>query len=1008
MNNNHYSSLDEFNRTEVPFNRDNTVLDLFLNCAKTYPDNTAIIYEDRRYTYHEVDDITTRLACRIVAEGGHKGLVASVLVPRCEYIPIVPLAVLKAGMTYVPLDHTYPAERLEFIIENSDSNLLIATQAEMSLIDCKCNTILLPDANDCMEIMNWDNAGASTLQKTMADDLLTILYTSGTTGNPKGVLIPHMSAIVHSNFMRRKFRITEHDVYGAYCSFGFDVCNMDLFLPLTCGASLCVVPQEIKLDLEKLFHYFCANNVSLTFLPTAIGSRYVSSFPSGTLRCIMIGGEKLLPWGQVYDDCEVYNVYGPTEAFDFNVTYLVRGCEAEIPVGKPNDNTRFYILSESGDRVDIGEEGEICLAGPQVSRGYLKLPELTAKVFTPNPFADGDYGVLYHTGDLGYYRPDGNIIVVGRRDTQVKIRGNRLELKEVEAAVRRFPNIIDATVDAKTLHDGRKVLVAYVVSDKMIPAKDLCRFVGGHKPSYMIPSAVVQMNALPLNQNGKVNRRLLPMPELISDKAYVAPRNEVEEILCDAFSVVLGIGQVGIDDDFMEMGVDSLNIMSIIELCKGIKGLNAGILVSKGTVRKISESLNDDVTDTLDTTPQKDYPVSEGVEGIFQFCTTVPDNTFLHEDLGLRIDRNIDVERLRKAIVCAVNNHPGLKTRFRRNAEGKIRMYRNDSEPVHVTMRNTRECELEDIKNTFVRFYDMRHEPMYRIEIITTEASTYLLMDIHHLVIDGVSFDVLLEDISRSYLNKPLEPEIWTAFDVELYKQKLVGGKLYEEGRQWFERTFGSLTCYCLPEPDVANPSDTMEPAYHSAVLPLSKKKLEGLCVGLNTTLNILAQTAFAHTLAKYTGQKEVFFVCTSDGRDNIKTQRTTGMFSRLEPVFYSFSECQSLSQMLIDANRMRLQCIAHRAFPLSHLSVSRALMNKCIFTNQSGLDRHRAFCGFESEMFNFRNTGTQFGISTELFLMNDLQTLYFRITYKKTLYTPAFIARFANDLVQTLVSFTE
>lgn len=999
--------LDEFNQTEVPFDREKTVLDLFLDCVKKYPDNTAIIYDGRRYTYRDVDEITTRLACRILNEGGTKGMVASVLIPRCEYMPIVPLALLKAGMTYVPLDCTYPEERLDYIIGNSGSQFIIATAAEASLVQSSVKTILLPEPQCCAEIKGWDDAAKSSLRKATADDLLTILYTSGTTGAPKGTLIPHMSAIVLSDFMRRKFRLSESDIYGSYCSYGFDVCNMDLFLAMTCGAALCIVPEEIKLNLDALHDYLNSNEVSVVYFPTAIGSRYVSMCDSGTLRCVLIAGEKLLPWGRVYDDCEVYNCYGPTEAFDFNSCYLVKGDETDIPIGKPNDNTHFYILSENGDRVGIAEEGEICIAGPQVTRGYLNLPERTAKVFTPNPYAGGDYGVLYHTGDLGYYREDGNMMVIGRRDTQVKIRGNRLELKEVESAVRLYPGVEDAVVDAKTLPDGRKVLVAYVVSKEDIPAKDLCRFVGEHKPSYMIPSAVMQLDTLPLNQNGKVNRKQLPMPEMLSDSGYAAPRNQMEERLCDAYSVVLGIGQVGIDDDFIELGGDSLTVMSVVELCHDIPGLNANVLISNGTVRKVSAVLNGISPHlTIDTTPRTDYPVLDVYEGTFEYCTSIPENTILHEELGVKIDKAIDVERLRHAIIKAVDNHPGLKARFRRNADGELRMYRNDNDEVQVSVRTASEAEFEEIKNGFIRFFDMRVEPLYRFEIILTEENTYFLMDIHHLVTDGRSMDILLDDISDAYMGKPLQPEEWTIFDAVAYQKQLIGSPLYEEGRAWFENTFGSLTCDILPAPDVENPSDVLALEEYRINLPMTRDELEKCCARLNTTFSILTQCAFACTLGKHTGQDEVLFVSTVDGRGQSEIQRTSGYFAMCEPVY---CKCNvPLRQMLHEATKMRLLCMAHHAFPFMHLSNGVRLLSKNLFQDQTSIGKHQMFCGFKSSLFNFHKNTSSFNLSVDLYLLDDMQTISAHIIYNKNQYTPALITCLADDFVQGLESFTE
>lgn len=993
--------LDEINDTYVAFDKTKTVLDLFCECVEQYSDNIAIVYENRRITYAQLDEITTKLACRIVEEGGKMGGRVAVLIPRCEYMPIVPLALFKAGMSYVPLDYTYPSERLSYIIADADVQMVIGTANELTLAEYSCSSLLLPEAEHCCDIMTWSDELKSSLEKVKATELFTILYTSGTTGKPKGALLSHMQPIVLSDFMRRKFDLTSRDVVGTYCSYGFDVCNMDMFLPLTCGAALCIVPQELKLDLLALNIYLNQNDVALIFLPTAIGSQYIRRYESGSLRNILIGGEKLLPWKDVYTDCNVYNVCGPTECFDFNFTYLIKGDEDNLPIGRPNDNNQCYIVSEDMERVAQGEVGEICLAGLQVGMGYLNLPELTAKSFTNNPFADGDYSTLYHTGDLGYVDGDGNVVVIGRKDTQVKIQGNRIELKEVEAVVREYPGICEATVDVKTLDNGRKILVAYVTSEDTISADDLCRFIGERKPSYMIPTAIIQMDAIPLNQNGKVDRRRLPMPEMTANQSYVAPRNILEEELCEVFAAVLGLPEVGIDDDIVELGGDSLSVLTILDLCKHIQGLTAQILIGQGTPRKIGEMLSQltDIVD-IDTSVKADYPVFGLQDEYFELLESVPGNMFLHVERNLEIDSSIDALRLKLAIEKAINNHPGLKATFGRNEKGEARMYRHDDATPVVAVCNASEDSMEQVKNDFMVPFDMANGPLYHIQIVETEKSKYLLMDFLHFVIDGPSLDLFIEDVSLAYSDKELMPETWTAFDVATFESALMASTQYDEGRQWFEDTFAHLDCDKLPVGDVGRDTEPTETGLLFIPLEITKAELEEACSRLKTTPAMLTGAAYAKLMAEYTEQDEVLFVTVSNGRDIPQKIRTMGVFSKGEPVY-----CKSslpVAELTEQMNKLRLNCIAHNAFPYSHLSISSRLGSRHFFQYQANSSLTE-FCNKPVRSFTIKGDEAYYGLTNEIMCDDSGINLYYNMVYKSNIYTEAFARQYIADYIRIL-----
>lgn len=982
-----------------------TILNLFKDNAKRYPDNTAVIYGNRHYTYREIDEITSRLACRIMEIGGAHGRTASVLIPRCEYMPIVPLALMKAGMTYVPLDYTYPAERLSFIISDSSSDLLIGTEEETALVGNDVKRLLLPNPEDCKDILAWSDGNGMEMMEVEENDVFSILYTSGTTGNPKGAIIPHRSPMVLADFMRRKFRMTPEDIYGTYSSYGFDACNMDIFLPLTCGAALCIIPQEAKMEMAKLYEHINTNGVSMVFLPTAIGTQYVTQHKSGSLRCILTGGEKLMPWGKAYDDCEIYNIYGPTECFMFNSCYLVRGDEEEIPVGKANDGNRIYIVTGNGEEAKEGETGEVCIAGCQVGLGYLNNEELTERVFTKNPFADGDYGMLYHTGDLGYCREDGNIMIVGRKDSQVKINGNRLELKEVETVIRHYHDIKDVAADAKKLSNGRKVLVAYVVSDVVIDTKELCRYISERKPSYMVPSAVMQLEQIPLNQNGKVDHRSLPMPTLELTDNYVAPRNEMEEKLCNIFSQVLGVQGIGIDHDMVEIGGDSLSIMKILEACSELPGLNAALLIEKGTARRIAEALQEVSANTIIAEKQADYPLYGLQSVMYDYYVSTPGNMLLQVEQGVRMSREVDTERLRKAVITTVNNHPVLKARFRRNANGEPRMVRNDEEEVLVDVCQAKECDIEGIIDGMVKYFNLADEPCYRIKIVETEEYKYLIFNMHHFVTDGASMAILLENIDKAYKGEPLTKEIWTAFEMALHQDKITDTAEYEAAKEWYTETFDKLTCDILPKGDLAEDGDPVSHKSYIHHLNITKAELEKKCKELNTTTTILANTAYAYNIGRFTNQEEAVFVTISEGRNMMENQKSIGCFAKCEPIYCKWNKETKLSQLLEETKMLSYQRMTHSSFPFAELNICNSLMNKIIFVNQIYMEELKEFCGHEASELRINAEEIYFGIGTQLFLDESNDKLYLALMYRESRYSEDFIRQYCESLEEILTS---
>ena len=602
--------LDSFNDSDRPYDDTQTVVSLFRRQAKSTPDAEAVVFKDHRYTYAEVDDISDRIAGYILSKGLGVGDAVSIIIPRCEWMVIASIGILKAGCAYQPLDSSYPKERLNFMVKDADAKLLIADESLRDLLDEYDGEILLTKellklppltAEACAQL----SAVGSQLKPSSR---FILLYTSGSTGVPKGCQLTHGNLVCYCNWYWRYYDLKpEHNV-AEYASYGFDVHQEGIYPPLTGGSTVHIIPEELRLDLMALNEYLEREHITHTFMTTQVGYQFATNIENHSLLHMSVAGEKLAsiapPHGYL-----LHNGYGPTEATILISIYPVTRKETDVPIGKPLDNVRLYVVDQQGHRLPMGAMGELWAAGPQVALGYLNRPDKNAEVFIQNPFTTEEkYIRAYRTGDIVRYLPSGDIQFVGRRDGQMKIRGFRIELKEVEAVIREYPGIKDATVQAFDYPNGGKFIAAYVVSDEKVDIQALHAFIKERKPPYMVPAATMQIDAIPLNQNQKVNKRVLPVPQLTTeDRTYVAPKGETETLLCDIFASILSLDKVGATDNFFELGGTSLMVIRvIIEAGKAGKHFAYADLFSHPTPRQLAAMVDgqtpaEDVADTTIT-----------------------------------------------------------------------------------------------------------------------------------------------------------------------------------------------------------------------------------------------------------------------------------------------------------------------------------------------------------------------------------------------------------------------
>jgi amino acid adenylation domain-containing protein len=478
------------------------------------------------------------------------------------------LGILKAGGAYVPLDPAYPRERLEFMLEDAQISVLLTQQPLVNSRFPKYGEyggrVVLLDTN--WVTVNQDNEKISSSGVT-DENLAYAIYTSGSTGQPKGVQVSHKAMVNFINAMGEKLELTNQDILLSVTTLCFDIAALEIFLPICIGARLELVSPEVASDGLQLSERLCRSNSTVMQATPATWSLILEAgWPGNNKLKALCGGEILLRdlANQLRERvASLWNLYGPTETTIWSATYKVAFGESSISIGNPIANTQIYILDSHLQPVPIGVKGELYIGGSGLARGYLNRPDLTCEKFIPDPLSKDPGSRLYKTGDLARYLPNGNIEFLGRLDQQVKIRGFRIELGEIEAVLAQHPALRETVIIANEDVSGGKRLVAYIVlkEEQASTMDELRQFLKGKLPNYMVPSAFVFLDSLPLTSNGKVDRRALPAPEQSrpdSRTTFVTPRTPVEHQIADIWTQVLKLDRVGIHDNFFELGGHSL------------------------------------------------------------------------------------------------------------------------------------------------------------------------------------------------------------------------------------------------------------------------------------------------------------------------------------------------------------------------------------------------------------------------------------------------------------------
>ena len=1003
--------LDSFNATErEEYDDSATILSYFAAHTAANPLHPAVVYKERSYTYREVDELSNKIAHYIHNQGLGRGDVVAVLIPRSEWMMIASLGVLKAGCGYEPLDPSYPRERLQFMTEDAGVHLIIGDGALLSEMDLGIERMLLTS-----DIAALDVPDTPLAIEPSPNDLFIMLYTSGSTGVPKGCMIEHRNVLSFALSHSRICDITSESRVAAYASYGFDASLMDIYGTIVSGATLHIIAEELRLDFVALNDYFIKHRITTSFMTTQVGFQFATACESPYLKTLMVGGEKLASI-EPPKSFKLFNAYGPTECCVYTNVYHVAKYEDNIPIGKALPDVKLYVVDAHGRRLPAGAVGELWVAGRQVSRGYLNREEQMAKVFTPNPFNnDPLYNRVYHTGDIVRYLTDGNIQFVGRRDGQVKIRGFRIELKEIESIIRQYPDIRDVTVQAFDEEGGGKYVAAYIVSDRSIDIKSLNDFILEDKPPYMVPAVTMQIERIPLTQNHKVDKRALPKPERQAD-SYEAesnvPMNLLESELHAIIASVINTEQFGVTTPLAYVGLTSIASIKLTtqiykrygvavdskSLLKGgtLQSIENTILAELLAADKGATSVAETTTTTIDSAP-----LSYAQMGVYYECMKQPLATTYNIPYSLHFPTGTDTGRLTEAIKRLVAAHPELDVRFETTAEGVVEQQRGGYGEPNVTYTRATEEELERLKESFVHPFHLGKEPLYRFSIVESDSGVHLLADIHHLVADGYSLDLFNRQLCTLLDGGSIEEESYDYLRFAHEQQRNEGDEAFTAAKGFFSEALAE----CEGCSELAADFKAGESAGHSQriSLPFDLSRVESLSreVGVTPAHTMLAVANY--TLSRYTNNRHIYIATVSNGRSNLRVADTVGMFVNTLALHAHITE-QSVEEFIRAVSENFDGAIRHENYPFARIATDYNFAFATNYAYQIGVVTEYSVGGKEVRMGELRLDVPKQKLDIMITEVDGHAVI--QLQYNDAIYSEESIRRFGESMLAVLDGF--
>ncbi|WHZ21721.1 MAG: polyketide synthase module [Nitrospira sp.] len=912
--------LKEWNTTETDYPTTQTISQLFEAQVARTPTAVAVKSDHQQVTYEELNARANQLARYLREQGVGPDVLVGLYVERSLEMVIGLLGILKAGGAYVPLDPHYPTERLAYMLVDSRPAIVLTQAHLQATIPARDMSILCLDSQ-------WEviatYACMNLVPVGQPEQLAYVIYTSGSTGRPKGISVTHRSLVNHGMAMVTMYGLSPDDRVLQFSSISFDVLIEECIPTWLTGATVVLRSSESTETYSDFHAFIRETNITVLNLPTPYWAGWIghiehtdAAMPPA-LRLVVAGSEKaavddVRRWRRIASDAIGWcNAYGPTET---TVTASVYAPDSRtdwlpmstVPIGRPIANVELYVLDSDLQPVPLGAVGELYIAGTGLARGYLNRPNLTAAAFGPHPFSEQPGQRLYRTGDLGRYRADGTLEFLGRRDQQVKVRGFRIELGEIEARLREHPAIGQAVVVARAEPAGSKRLVGYLVTTAPVAVAAVREFLGRRLPEYMVPAVYVVLDKLPLTPNGKVDRKALPAPEAGGGEArlYVAPRTEFETTLAAIWRQVLRVERVGIHDNFFELGGDSILSIQVIAQARerGIRVTprqlfqhqTVAALAAVSTGKPAEAEREGPVQGAVPLTPiQQDF-----------FAQGVANPHYYNQAVLLAVQPAVDLRRLEHAVQAVLAHHDAFRLRFTPTADGWRQAYAAEAAAVtveYVDLAAVPVAEqaqaLEAAATDRQARLDLTTGPVVRAVLFTRgpAQTARLLLVIHHLVVDGISWRILLEDLMTAYqaLTTQAPVRLPTSSSFQAWATQLHAyshsAALQAEAASWLAIEPAAAWAIPVEDPQGAATEADAEIVTVSVDAETTRQLVQAVPAAARTQLHEVLLAALVQVLSEWSGSAVVAFDLEGHGREDVfpelDVSRTVGWFTTVYPV---------------------------------------------------------------------------------------------------------------------------
>ena len=909
--------LEQFNDTYVQYPREKCVHELFTEQAKKTPDKVALIAGEEHLTYCELDRKSDALAQKLIELGIENQEVVGVYLDRTAYTVISQIAVLKAGGVFLPIDHRYPKDRIDYMLNDCTVKMIITDKE----LNSEWN----------VEYLNLNNYDFDDILHTKAvnnrDDACYIIYTSGSTGKPKGCVLMQkgLANFCANNNIVPYAETLQHQTVVSVNTISFDFFIAETLLPLVHGWTVVLASEEGSNNKELFKELVKDNNVNIIETTPTRLELYTKdedgrdSYFQQIQQVVSAGEaltEVLLQKIRNICDAKVFNPLGPSECSVWNVG---GDFKTDITIGSPIANTQIYILDKNNKPLPIGVPGELCIAGEGVGKGYLNRPELTAEKFVTNPFAteENHHGkIMYHTGDLACWRTDGEIEYLGRIDTQVKIRGLRIELGEIENVMSGFAGIQLTAVADKRDENNRQYLVGYYTSEQNIDEKELRSHLSSKLPKYMIPNYFMRLDTMPMTASGKTDRKNLPVPDFtMQEREYVEPESLTEKKLANIWEKYLQLDKIGKTDDFFECGGDSLLAISMISEIEEAFGVQISIkdIMENSVLENLAKCIeNADSIVRIKANNSDKYKLLPQQKALYVTYSKNTQSLAYNMPARIRIPNGININRLKDSIIKAVRHHKILFSHIESDGNELIGVYDNDVELVFE------QYDKNEIDN-FVRPFDLSKSPLVRVGITENE----ILFDMHHIVADGETLNIILKDILGEYDGKNVCDEKITYGDYAeyFYKQDMTRHKEYFKKR--LKCDFESVVLQLTKTPVEKGCSKVYE--ISESTISVAKNYARKH----NMTDTMVCFGAYGILLSKYSGKSDVLSSIVLKNRIYADTKDMAGMFVNTLPVYIGVSG--SVNDYMQRIKNQILGLFEHQELPFALIADTVGIKDKSV-----------------------------------------------------------------------------